>query len=239
MKRIDNDQKPEKGNKVILGIILLFIGALLLLDNLNLFDFPVRILSWQVIMIIIGTIMIVQRRNPSGFIIVLIGLFFLTLHVFHISNFTRELFWPAILIMIGLLIIFRNKKEGSFLSDRISQGILSSEYIDDTAIFGGGDKKILSDNFKGGRITNIFGGSNISLMDAKLAEGVHAIDVLCVFGGSKFLIPADWNIKIETINLFGGFSDKRRFMTEPQTNQNKLLVFKGFILFGGVEIKNI
>ena len=69
--------------------------------------------------------------------------------------------------------------------------------IDDVSIFGGGTKIISSDNFKGGNITAIFGGSEINLTGCKLANGDQVIDVLMIFGGSTIIVPKEWNVVVK------------------------------------------
>jgi len=131
--------------------------------------------------------------------------------------------------------MFRNKIDGSWgrtpLSDQENQ-------IDDTAVFGGGDHLMRSQQFKGGRITAVFGGSSFDLRKAKLAPGINVIDVFCLFGGTKLIIPEDWNIKIRVTSIFGGFSDKRHIMPETHTNEETQLVITGMAVFGGGEIKD-
>jgi len=58
-----------------------------------------------------------------------------------------------------------------------------------------------------------------------------------MFGGTKLIVPEDWEVKSDALSLFGGFSDKRQ---EQPTNSEvkKILLVKGIVLFGGVEVKN-
>ena len=74
---------------------------------------------------------------------------------------------------------------------------------------------------------------------AKLAPGKNYIDVLAIFGGLKLIVPEDWHVKIDVISIFGGFSDKHRL--HPYNNDiqpNSELVIKGFVLFGGGDIRS-
>lgn len=102
------------------------------------------------------------------------------------------------------------------------------------SIFGGGDLNNSSDNFKGGRITAIFGGSEINLMSAIPSAEGSVIDVFLLFGGSTLIVPNDWQVKSEVSAIFGGLSDKRL----TSNIQDKQLIIKGLVLFGGLEIKS-
>lgn len=64
------------------------------------------------------------------------------------------------------------------------------------------------------------------------------LEITTIFGGTKLIIPSNWEIKSEAVMIFGGIEDKRRMQTitgQPE----KTLILKGTVLFGGIEIKVI
>ena len=114
----------------------------------------------------------------------------------------------------------------------------STDFIDETAIFGGRNISVVTENFQGGKITSIFGGSNINLRYAKPVEGC-TIDVATIFGGTKIIVPEDWNVKIEVVSVFGGFEDKRGYSVISRTGTGKIVVIKGTCIFGGGELNSM
>ena len=48
----------------------------------------------------------------------------------------------------------------------------------------------------------------------------------------------NWDVKIDVIAIFGGFSDKRRNMTTSSEGDRRLVI-KGIAIFGGGEIKSM
>ncbi|MBE9466899.1 MAG: hypothetical protein IMY72_01105 [Bacteroidetes bacterium] len=230
-------QSRRMDKRAFLGLIFILIGGIFLLHNYNLIpqNFTNIIFKWEMILIIIGAYNLLTKRIVSGIILIGIGSFFLIPDIFVLPNSFKELFWPVFLIIVGLAFILR--KRGSSSGNLFNSTKSSIDYIDDLAIFGGGEKYITSQKFIGGRITAIFGGSTFILKDAKLAEGVNKIDVLTMFGGSKLIVPDDWNIKVEVVSIFGGFKDKRRTFNNNNSYNNELVV-KGFVVFGGGEISN-
>lgn len=224
----------ERSNKrAILGLILVLIGAFLVIDNFNFFPHAIRhiFFSWEMILIVLGVILLATKENKTtGLILVLIGGFFIIPDIFYVPFELRRLFWPAIFILVGLAILFRRSQHNKDLEGR--------DYIDELSIFGGSDKLITSKDFKGGKVTYIFGGSTINLTQSELSKGRSVIDVLAMFGGGKFIVPKDWDVKIEITSIFGGFSDKR--LTDPNLvyDPGKQLVLKGFVIFGGGEVKS-
>jgi len=151
--------------------------------------------------------------------------------MFHnISWGLHELFWPAMLVGLGAILITRGLRKRQ---EEVGEG---PEYIDDMSIFGGGDRVLSTQNFKGGRVTAIFGGSKYNMMNAELAKGRNVLDIFTVFGGFKMIVPQDWEVKIEVSAIFGGFSDKRALRKDVIRDPSKELIIKGVAIFGGGDI---
>ncbi len=219
-------------NRLIIGIMLVFVGALLFLRNSEMFDFiiPEFVLQWQFFFILFGLLFFFLAQNKTvGSVFIGIGLF----------NLYPEL-WPLIFVAIGAYIIFgANKKRRSSDSNNISDSEMSFNVVEQISIFGGGTKFVNSNSFKGGSIISIFGGSEVNLTGSKLADGDHVLDTISVFGGCTIIVPKEWNVIIDVFPLFGGFGDKR--MRDPNLvyDQSKTLLIKGIALFGGGEVKTL
>lgn len=234
------ETRNNSNSRVIVGAILVLIGLAFLLDNLELinFDIPNVIFSWPMFFVIIGLIILIKSRNALvGTVFIIAGLFFLLPRIFPWIDFDSGLIFPLLLIIGGIYIL--GKRNSAFQRRRrnFSQENLNLDTIDDFAVFGGGERIITSENFQGGNITSIFGGSEIDLTSSKLASGKNVIDILCVFGGTTLIVPRDWNIAVDVFSLFGGFSNKGRRDQGSEINKENSLVIKGFVLFGGGEIK--
>lgn len=114
----------------------------------------------------------------------------------------------------------------------------NEDFIDDVAVFGGGHRVIYTDNFKGGSLTAIFGGSEIDLTKSKLAEGDNVIEVIAIFGGAEIHVPRDWNVVVNATPIFGGFANKIVRDPAQPIDLSRTLVIKGLALFGGIEINS-
>jgi len=211
--------------RAVIGGLLILIGSIFLLDNLGFeIDIPWYIFKWPMILIIIGIINLLSGNPRPAFIFFALGALFY-LQIFDVLNF-RD-FWPIVLIIIGLAFIFRGRRN-------IKDNENDVDYIDEVAIFGGTGKKFTSQNLQGGKISCVFGGSEIDLRGSKLQEGA-TIDVFCMFGGAEIKVPEDWQVNLDATAVFGGFSDERRnISTEPTAT----LRIKGFVMFGGGELKS-
>jgi len=180
--------------------------------------------------------LLTSEHKGTGIILIAVG------GAFYLRNFIDfhfnfwQLFIPSIIILVGLIMIFR-RRTGNEDEKRILEP--GNDYLDDVAIFGGSEKVINSKNFKGGKITAVFGGSNFNMSRAKLAPGIQVIDIFALFGGTTFIVPEDWNIKVKVFSIFGGFSDKHKLTKSVNENDNDtMLIVKGLAIFGGGEIKS-
>jgi predicted membrane protein len=245
MEEIKNSRRSGvSGTRIFVGIILILLGGLFLLENLDLiyFDIPRIIFSFPMILIILGAIIMINSRKKNfGILLFVIGIFLMFPRIFPWIHYNASIVFPIIIIILGIFIITRRRdhhSRGAFNVFNNKGNSISIDKIDEISIFGGGEKIISSDNFQGGNVTSIFGGSEIDLTNCKLAPGENVIDILAIFGGNTFIVPKDWNIHIDVFPLFGGFSNK--IFRDPGTvvNKDRSLLIKGFVLFGGGEIKS-
>jgi len=235
------EKQPVRKNlqrkSMVIGLMVLGLGAFWLMRNFQIISEPVWdvIFSWQMLLIAIGIINVAGEGHKGfGWILIAVGGFFLLNDIFDWPVTFRNVFWPALLIVIGMFLIFGSqwKCRRKFQYNK-SNG--NNDILEDIAVFGGGDRIIHSDNFKGGEVISVFGGSKIDLTQTTLNPEGAEIEIVAVFGGSTLLVPSDWNVKLEVFNIFGGFSDKRM---RAQVDTNKVLVVKGVAIFGGGELKS-
>ncbi len=222
----------KSNRRAVLGIIMILAGMILIASHLGWIPWSLRsvILSWQALLIALGLFLIVSRDSwPAGLILIGVGSFFMISKLVPMSFEYHRLVWPVILVAFGLVLITRRVG-----SQKIPPG--SMDYIDDMSLFGGGDKMITSQNFRGGKLTSFFGGSKINLLRADLAKGQNIIDIFAMFGGTKLIVPPSWTVKIEVTSIFGGFTDKRPVPPNNVIDPSKELVIKGIVIFGGGDI---
>ncbi|GGH20521.1 LiaF transmembrane domain-containing protein [Mucilaginibacter phyllosphaerae] len=114
--------------------------------------------------------------------------------------------------------------------------LTEDDYLNATAVFGGVNKTILSKNFQGGEITNIFGGTELDFTQADI-HGRVIVDITQMFGGTKLIVPANWHVVPDLAAVFAGVDDKRIKTAQPNTT-DKVLVLKGVSMFAGVDIRS-
>ena len=257
MEQNDMRFQRKRDSRTLSGLILLAAGGLLLAYKMGA-PIPHWVFTWPVLLITIGFIIGVKSRfhNPGAFIMMLVGGIFLIDQNMPGLNFHNYIF-PALLIGLGLIYILRPKPiwdhklrrnwenrysnnappvETNFQPPTSAYPGDNSEYIEINAVFGGVKKLILSKNFKGGEINSFMGGSELNLMQADIQQPI-VLEVHNVFGGTKLIIPANWDVRNEVTAIFGGIDDKRSVNTGVP-DEGKTLILKGACIFGGIEVAN-
>jgi predicted membrane protein len=231
-------EQNQTQKRLLIGFVILALGLGLLLSNLGILNYEIKryILRWEVILIGLGLIFILSHESKiPGIVLLIIGCTLYARDFFNLNFNFWQIFWPIMFILAGVLIIFRKRVDHSHWEKK---SLSEDDVIDEVAVFGGTEKTIMSQNFRGGKILAIFGGSTFNLTRAKLAPGKNYIEVLAVFGGMKLIVPDDWNIKISALSIFGGFTDKHRIQPNNGTMPESELVIRGTVLFGGGEIRS-
>jgi predicted membrane protein len=225
-------------SRVFLGILFVAIGGLLILRNLDLLSWDLShiLISWPMLLIVIGIFNLSRKAGTAGLILIGIGTYFMLPRIFDVPDDFFHNFWPLILVIIGLVFIVQWKRKPGLPT--FGSTIDKNDILDETAIFGGRNMSLVSEQFKGGKITSIFGGSKINLLYCKPVEGC-VIDVATIFGGTKIIVPEGWNVKTEVVSIFGGFEDKRGNSVISRVDQSKVVVIKGVAIFGGGEITSM
>jgi len=231
---MNNQKKHSHGGGSVLGIILVIVGGLWLLDNINIIDFHFSN-WWPLIIIAIGMADLVNSRRINNFsawfFIVLGGIFHLpTNNIIQWHEIWK--YWPVALILIGLSMIF--KRETYYSPGRASE-ITGEDKIKGTVIFGDLEKGTNSQQFSGGSLSTVFGDTRLNLKDAQLSENEAILDVSVIFGDILIMIPQSWILEIRSSNVLGDLKNKSR---NSQGSTGKRLIINAHIVFGDLEITN-
>jgi predicted membrane protein len=224
--------------RMLLGVIILIVGVLSLLDNLQLFDAHLALHFWPMVLMAFGALKIIQTRTGSGYLVgggmVLAGVL-LTLQNFNLITFRWRDWWPAVLILVGLAVIFKdrlNRRVGQAYDAPMADG---QSRLDVVAVMSGNNMKMDGQDFRGAEITAVMGGVDLDLRRATMTANEARIHLFAVWGGITVKVPNDWSVVVEgVIPILGGIDDK----TVPPATPQKRLFIDGYVLMGGAEILN-
>lgn len=252
-----SDKRKDEG-RIIGGLILVGVGAALLLRNTG-FPLPYWLFSWPMILILIGIYSGVKHNfsNSSWMVLIAVGGFFLIDRIIPDLSLAPY-FWPLLIIALGVIFIIKPKK-GKWLDfsydekkfavsntttidweqTKENSGFTtdSNDFLKVDSVFSGVQRKVVSKNFQGGKVACVFGGADINLTQADI-NGKVEIKFDVVFGGAKIIVPPHWNIYNQIDGAFHGVDDKRKFNSAVVIDPEKILILRGSVVFGGIEIKS-
>ena len=112
----------------------------------------------------------------------------------------------------------------------------TEDQITINAVFSGIEKNIISKEFKGGKINNLFGSTELDLSNADL-NGIAILDISQVFGEITLTVPSDWHVETDLSQLFAVVDDYRENKYRTR-DSDKVLTLKGTSVCGSIEIHN-
>ena len=112
----------------------------------------------------------------------------------------------------------------------------AADHLVTSSIFSGIKKAVFSKDFKGGKVSNLFGSTEIDFTNADL-NGTAILDISQAFGSTTITIPADWRVETDGSQFFAVIDDSRDHIYQTRSS-DKTLVLKGLSMFASVEILN-
>ncbi len=253
---------PVNG-RLVFGVVVIVLGVLFTLDSVGLLDAGRFLRWWPLVPILYGVARLTgfncRQNTLAGAIFTVAGALFL-LHDFDVVSFDPwSLFWPFVLLGIGFSMVRGSMRRqrlhepgasrgtgpaggpgGAFASAMglgpASSGTGAADATLNTFVMWSGlERKVASQEFRGGDVTAVMGGAEIDLRQARLAGGEAVIEVLVLWGGVDLFVPADWRVTVEAMPFMGGIEDSTRLVAGDARGH---LVVKGLVMMGGVEVKN-
>ncbi len=219
-------------SKILFGLLFVAVGVIYGLQELGMItDIGLTAnVIFPSIMIIIGLIILFNNHNIIfGGIVTFLGVVNLLNQWYPQLN---KIIFPGILVIVGIEILFGGIfKRIAHPRDHIT--IDNNDEINAIAVLGGVEKKIVSQNFKGGKADAFLGGVVLDLTEIKLTSDA-IIDVNAFMGGVEIKLPANIKIRSDVNGFLGGVEIKYR-ATEP-TGEN-ILILRGTAILGGIEVK--
>jgi hypothetical protein len=224
--------------QLIIGLSVIALGVLFTLDNLHVLSAREYLRFWPLAVIAVGAVNALSAQDAGarvfGGFVAFAGAWMLlgSLGIVHVRFWD---FWPLALIFFGGTLVWRGWQGRSYTESR-SAATDGGSLFNAVALMGGFDRVVTADPFRGGEVTALMGGGKIDLTRARIAGGSSArIHVLAMMGGMEVRVPEGWAVENRVVYFMGGADDR----TRPPANQDApRLVLTGFVMMGGVEIKN-
>jgi predicted membrane protein len=251
-------------NRIIVGAVIVVLGILALIDNMQVFTSLHVFSFWPTVFIIIGLVKLLQAKHRNGYVYgaVFLGLgLFMTLEHLGLFYFRVHDLWPLILIGAGILVLSRNKVEGDIrrridnLHNAQNTQNTNTQYTINpenpiplphfepraTSPTHINLAAVLSGNTRKSDAADFRGGDLTALMGGVELDLTQAsilteakLNVFAMWGGIVIRVPQDWTVISDVIPILGGADD--RTICPPIAT--KRLIIIGQVIMGGLEIKN-
>ena len=220
--------------RLVVGLAVMALGALLTLDNLGLFDFHGLWRYWPIVLLLIGVSKFIQGADVFGALI-WIG-FGAALIASNFGLFRLRQIWPLVLVVVGARLVFGAVArrlggpaavEGtpSWTTPRPSTPSPSWAASCAAPTPRPSAAAPRRPSWAAARSTSRRRGS----------QGSEAVfDCFAMWGGIEIRVPEDWAVENRGVAFMGAFEDKTRRPSEPKGR----LVLTGLAIMGGVEVKN-
>ena len=218
---------------IIVGALLIAVGVLFALDSLNLMKLNISFDGWWTVFIIAPSLYgLVTNKDKSGNLIVLAIGVYLLLAARGIIDYGMlwKLFVPTIIVVIGIKFIVRAVRGDDDSAEN------TADDADDGchAVFGAETRNYSGCDIKATNVCAVFGGAKCNFTDVRFDKN-SKINLFCIFGGADLMVPDYVEVKLNSVCLFGGISDKRN--TNRNVEKTATLTIDGLCLFGGADIK--
>ena len=243
------------GPPVFFGVVLLALGGLFLLDNLNIVEtrsvwrsfWPLLLIAWGMSRLIAGD---VGRFFP--WLALGAGTMLLANRMFGFPLDFARVFWPLVLIALGAHILYRAWRRPAVVhasgpgtgsasfgggEPAASSDVFAdtSSTFKDSAFLGSVERRNVSQTFRGGDATAFMGSVEIDLRDSRMGANEALVDVSVMMGSVELRIPRDWSVESRVSAMLGSFED---LTIAPVDASGKRFVVRGSVFMGSVEIRN-
>ncbi|MGH9487307.1 MAG: LiaI-LiaF-like domain-containing protein [Terriglobales bacterium] len=219
--------RPQ-GARPFWGIIAIVVGAGLILSNLGYWYFDVG-RWWPLILIAVGVSLLFRRGgwrgpyNPHW-------------RGYSRHHWRRDYAWAGDSGQPGGGSGGSGGGAGAATAAESTMPSDGEDFVHGVAVLGGFQRRVTSQQFRGGHLDAFMGGIQLDLHRAEIAGERAVLDVNTMFGGAEIRVPERWIVELRGQPFLGGYSDETR--QDTPAPGAKRLILTGWSIFGGVVVKN-
>ena len=136
----------------------------------------------------------------------------------------RGLFWIPAIAIVALIAHHERPRSAS------------ADSLDDWAVLGGVERRVESQQFRGGSVLALLGGVKLDLRDAAAPDREVTLDATAILGGVEIIAPRDWEVAVSGTSILGGFSESG-FRRAGADEKHPRLIVSGLAVLGGVKVR--
>lgn len=218
---------------LLIGLAFVAAAVLWAGNAFGAWSFSLFFPGWWTLFIIIPSFISIIKSGPRVFNLIcfiLGGLLLLSRQMPDIVTWSMvsRLVIPVILLVVGVVILCR-----SLFMGKAAKVKSSGERQDYAAVFSAQNLCFPGEGFHGANLTAVFGGLDLDLRQAVIREDM-VIHATAVFGGIDVFVPPNVQVKLSSVPIFGGASNKAR---QPIVSGGPTIYIDCVCIFGGLDVK--
>jgi predicted membrane protein len=224
--------------RLVVGLLIVFLGVLSLVSSLQIADFysPMRYF-WPALFLAIGVATLIERRNERAWQWAVAWMIAGLWAFAYLQHWVDVGFWQVIM-PLGMLAL------GAYLvrnaltqrSEQLNPSN-SSSVVHAVGVLSSSEQKPTS--LERADLFALMGGVKLDLVGTQLVNNAASVHVTACMGGIEICVPSEWVVVNRVLPIMGAFVDKRRPASIlPTADTTKTLTIDGFVLMGGIEVKN-
>src|SRR5262245_12562187 len=171
-QRFGHDHHALISARLVVGVVIVFIGLILLADNLGWFEARYVLRSlWPLALVCVGVAMVRSpdhRRSRSwGWVLITVGIWLFLDRLGWITVSLWQLLVPGLLLFVGGTLVWR-AIHGPPKAQAISGVDDHVEFVRSFALLSGCELRPVSRPFRGADLTAVMGGIKLDLADARM-----------------------------------------------------------------------
>ncbi len=230
------EARPRLSAQLIFGCVVITLGVLFTLDNLDILQSSSILRWWPLVLIFFGLSRLLgvgaHRQTVAGAVMTGLGMLFMLSNL-HVIRFYIWDLWPLAMVAGGASLVMRGMQRKTVAPDGTPTPD-SDDRVHAFVIMGGVVRKMNSSHFVGGEATAFMGGVELDLRGAHAATDTVILDVLIWWGGVELKVPEDWKVTSEVVPIMAGIEDKTKVQVDARTH----LIVRGVVVMGGIEVGN-
>jgi predicted membrane protein len=220
--------------QALTGLVVVVVGVLLLLGTTGVYDVG-RLWRYAPSLFVVLGLWAIYRsgfRNLAGPVVLVVAAG--TVQLFALGVLTRAdvaAWWPLLVVLFGLSLL-----AGHWRQRRRVPGVAAAD-VDLLGVFGGTQRRVTASAFRGGSATALFGGVEVDLRAAGVADPPAVVTATALFGGVEITVPDDWVVELDALPVFGAVEDDRpRPPPDADRDAGPDLVVTGVAAFGAISV---
>jgi predicted membrane protein len=228
--------------RLVVGLLVVVLGVLFLVSNLHIFDISSPLhFFWAAAFSAIGIALLIERQTERswawGVAWIVAGVWMFAYQLRWVDIGFWHVLVPLIMLAVGAYLVRQAMSERGGDAKNPGNGS-SGSAIHGIGVLSGNEQKPMQPIGRA-ELFAFWGGVKLDLSEAQLVNNTATIHATACMGGIEILAPSDWVVTSRVLPLMGSFIDKRKPATIiPVPEQAKTLIIDGFVMMGGIEIKN-